>query len=142
MNYFKDGCRYTNAATEGINKRIESIHQMGNGYKFKHLRAKALFAPLIGSHTIYSVDLKSIRKRILGTGFVTGWSSNSADSYTIIKKYVFSESTEKLVHNPTYFYDKDSENLIDIIYYETDTADILEIDEDSILNSLADFAYY
>lgn len=43
FNYFDDGCRYTNAATEGINSLIGTINGVGRGYKFDILRIKALY---------------------------------------------------------------------------------------------------
>lgn len=30
FNYFDDGCRYTNGATEGLNNLIERINRIGN----------------------------------------------------------------------------------------------------------------
>ena len=60
LNYFNEGCRFTNAATEGLNSLIEQINISGNGYRFKHLRAKALYTSLFHEHTQYSIDIHSV----------------------------------------------------------------------------------
>ena len=60
LNYFNPGCRYTNAATEGLNNLITTINTSGHGYSFRHLRAKALYASLIHERTIFEVDIHSI----------------------------------------------------------------------------------
>ena len=44
FNYFDEGCRYTNAATEGFNSLIGHINNVGRGYNFKMLRYKVLFS--------------------------------------------------------------------------------------------------
>lgn len=44
FNYFDEGCRYTNAVTEGFNSRIGHINNVGRGYTFKMLRYKVLFS--------------------------------------------------------------------------------------------------
>ena len=62
LNYFKPGCRHTNAATEGLNNLIGSINRVGNGYKFKFLRAKCLYASLIHERISYGIDTKTIKK--------------------------------------------------------------------------------
>ena len=43
FNYFDPGCNYTNATTEGVNRRIDSINNEGYGYGFEALRTKVLF---------------------------------------------------------------------------------------------------
>ena len=43
MGYFDDGCRVTNATTEGLNSLIQDINELGNGYGFETLRYKCLF---------------------------------------------------------------------------------------------------
>lgn len=60
LNYFNPGCRYTNGTTEALNRQIKKLYSSGNGLKFKHLRAKVLYASLIYKRTIYSVDIKTI----------------------------------------------------------------------------------
>ena len=54
FNYFDEDCRYTNAIAEGNNAAIQRINQMGNGYCFKHLRARALFASAASPKVMYS----------------------------------------------------------------------------------------
>lgn len=48
LNYFKPGCNCHNGATEGVNRLIQSLNVAGNGYGFKHLRAKALYLSNVG----------------------------------------------------------------------------------------------
>lgn len=61
LNYFRPGCRHTNAATEGVNTLIERINRDGNGLKFKNLRAKSLYASLIHERKQYGIDIKTIK---------------------------------------------------------------------------------
>ena len=135
LNYFKEGCRYTNAATEGINNRIERISRTCYGCRFKHLRAKALYAPLFESRTIYSIDLKTIKKWIPTSSFMTSWSFGGGGTYTAVKQYVFSTTVKNITVNPKYVYNGDSDELIEIYYYDTSTEAIPKIDEESILSS-------
>lgn len=60
LNYFLPGCRYTNAATEGLNRLIGGINSAGNGCSFKVLRAKALYASLVHERRLYGIDIKTI----------------------------------------------------------------------------------
>ena len=53
LNYFDPGCQFTNAVSEGTNSGIQRINQLGNGYEFKHLRAKALFGHIAIPRTRY-----------------------------------------------------------------------------------------
>lgn len=63
LNYFNsESTRFTNATTEGLNSLINEINIEGGGYSFDHLRAKALYAPLVHDHISYGVDLSSIKK--------------------------------------------------------------------------------
>lgn len=41
--YFDKGCRFTNAATEGMNSLIQALNSQGHGYGFEALRYKSLF---------------------------------------------------------------------------------------------------
>ena len=43
FSYFDEGCKYTNAATEGVNSFIDKINDLGRGYGFEALRIKSLF---------------------------------------------------------------------------------------------------
>lgn len=61
LNYFNPGCRFANAATEGINRVIKKINSDGSGYSFERLRAKALYASLIYERKVYTVDVKTIK---------------------------------------------------------------------------------
>ena len=61
LNYFKPGCRVTNAATEGVNTLIERINRDAHGLSFKSLRAKSLYASLIGERKRYGIDLSTIK---------------------------------------------------------------------------------
>lgn len=44
FRYFEPGCRYTNAAAEGLNSLIQAINTQGRGYGFEVLRLKALYS--------------------------------------------------------------------------------------------------
>ena len=59
FNYFDDDCRFTNAATEGLNCLIERINRQGNGYSFARLRAKALFYHLSEPKKTFRFDRAS-----------------------------------------------------------------------------------
>ena len=61
LNYFRPGCRFTNAVTEGLNNLIERINRDGNGLSFKSLRAKSLYASLIHERRQYGIDVKTIK---------------------------------------------------------------------------------
>ena len=43
FQYFEPGCRYTNAASEGLNSLIQAVNSQGRGYGFEALRLKALY---------------------------------------------------------------------------------------------------
>lgn len=43
FQYFEPGCRYTNAAAEGLNSLIQAINSQGRGYGFDALRIKVLY---------------------------------------------------------------------------------------------------
>ncbi len=43
FQYFEPGCRFTNAASEGLNSLIQAINTQGRGYGFETLRLKALY---------------------------------------------------------------------------------------------------
>lgn len=88
LNYFNPGCRVTNAATEGCNNLIGGINSTGNGYKFKHLRAKALYASLIQKRVKYTIDIKTIASWKPTSYFMTSFNFNSG-SCDYIVKFVF-----------------------------------------------------
>lgn len=60
FSYFDDGCRFTNAATEGLNNLIERFSRLGNGYSFERLRAKALFWHMAAPRTRYILAAKKL----------------------------------------------------------------------------------
>jgi transposase len=60
FSYFDDGCRFTNAATEGLNNLIERFSRLGNGYSFERLRAKALFWHMAAPRTRYVLSAKKL----------------------------------------------------------------------------------
>lgn len=62
LNYFKPGCRKTNSTTEGLNNLIGTVNAAGNGYSFKYLRAKCLYASLVHERILYGIDIKTIEK--------------------------------------------------------------------------------
>ena len=62
LNYFKPGCRFTNATTEGLNKMIDNINAPSNGLSFQILRAKCLYASLVHERIQYGIDIKTIKK--------------------------------------------------------------------------------
>lgn len=58
--YFDPGCRVTNAVAEGTNNLIRRLNAQGNGYGFKHLRAKALYWKRSNQTITYRIDTKKI----------------------------------------------------------------------------------
>ena len=47
INYFVNGCKYTNAATEGLNSKIKNLNNVGRGYSYEFLRYKCLYSPKV-----------------------------------------------------------------------------------------------
>ena len=62
FNYFDIAIHYTNAVSEGTNRLIQSINDLGNGYSFERLRGKAMFRSKAAPRITYSFDKKSIPK--------------------------------------------------------------------------------
>ena len=56
--YFDPNCRVTNAVAEGTNSLVQHLNAAGNGYGFKHLRAKAIFWQDIGNRTSYRIQTR------------------------------------------------------------------------------------
>ena len=56
--YFDPGCRVTNAVAEGTNCMIQRLNAQGNGYGFKHLRAKAIYWQDAGVNISYRFETK------------------------------------------------------------------------------------
>lgn len=98
LNYFNPGCRYTNASTEGLNNLIGSINSAGNGYRFRHLRAKALYASLIHERIFYSFDIQTVKAWKPTMYQVTG--PYIPDSSRTIRAYVFHETTKECRTRP------------------------------------------
>lgn len=106
LNYFNEGCRFTNATTEGLNNNIERINRVGCGYKFKHLRAKALYAPMVTQRIVYSVDLHTFRrpKETLSYSFMFNSPHRSSCTYEIVSKLEFNTHIERIQINPINIY--------------------------------------
>ena len=124
LNYFNEGCRFTNAATEGLNNNIERMNRAGNGYTFHHLRAKALYAPTLIDHTVYSFNISSIKeeKPTITCGCMINGYSHSANTYTITYKYSFSSYFERIKLNPINIYE--SNDFIESLYIPDTDNDI------------------
>ena len=58
LNYFREHCRETNAATEGVNNMIGTVNSIGNGYSFKILRGKSLYSSLVNPKIQYDLDIE------------------------------------------------------------------------------------
>lgn len=95
LNYFIQGCRYTNATTEGLNNLIESINISGNGYHFKHLRAKALYASLVHERVVYSFDIKTVKAWKPTMSMQTTTSRGNAGIMVTTTKYCFEQKTQQ-----------------------------------------------
>lgn len=55
FNYFEPNSRFTNAVTEGLNRMVEDMSRMGNGYSFERLRARALYSDKVAAPVIYTM---------------------------------------------------------------------------------------
>lgn len=55
FNYFEPNSRFTNAVTEGLNRMVEDMSRMGNGYSFERLRARALYSDKVAAPIIYTM---------------------------------------------------------------------------------------
>lgn len=105
LNYFNPGCNYTNATTEGLNNLIGAINSTGNGYKFKHLRAKALYASLINERVRFSIDIKTISSwKPSSHGMSMVFPSSSETKYTFkhCLERVFIPTTNVLSDNQSF----------------------------------------
>lgn len=67
LNYFLPGCAFTNGVTEGFNKAIDDIIKRGNGYGFNHLRALAVYAPMVHGRVTYKYSIKKATKWVSAT---------------------------------------------------------------------------
>ena len=66
FGYFDPGCSVTNAATEGINRFIQSIDEPGSGYGFDHLRGKCVYGQKYGQRIVFNI--KKSKEPIYATG--------------------------------------------------------------------------
>ena len=53
--------------TEGFNKAIDDIMRRGNGYGFEHLRALAVYAPMVHGRVTYKYSIKNATKWVSAT---------------------------------------------------------------------------
>ena len=106
LNYFKPGCRHTNATTEGYNRVIKDICAEGNGYSFKVLRAKALYTRLVKDRVKYTFDTSTINKWSPTTSMsmITGYSSlETITTYTFSFSKVPNRKPIGILLNPDAF---------------------------------------
>ena len=134
LNYFKPGCRETNAVTEGLNKMIGDINLIGNGYSFRALRAKCLFTSLFYERTLYSLDMKTVKKWKPSFGMAFDGNLGSSRGETVYEGvYTFKETTLP-INYPSLNIFKDNSILFDIIQSSAVEDELLDsvIDEDSL----------
>ncbi len=139
LNYFKSGCRVTNAATEGLNKFIGNVDAAGNGYSFDVLRAKCLYASLIHERKVYDIDVKSIPSWTPTTNYMLSGDVDLSHGETTYETvYSFTSSTQALQLDPMNIYSTNKE-LLDIIASFPDTDEDVKdfVDINSILNATA-----
>ena len=60
FNYFEPHSRFTNAVTEGLNRMVEDMSRMGNGYSFERLRARALYSDKVAAPVIYTMQTERV----------------------------------------------------------------------------------
>lgn len=60
FNYFEPSSRFTNAVTEGLNRMVEDMSRMGNGYSFERLRARALYSDKVAAPVIYTMQAERV----------------------------------------------------------------------------------
>ena len=127
LNYFNNAeTRITNAATEGLNNLIEEFDQDGNGYNFKHLRAKCLYASLIHERINYGIDISTVKKWVITKKPTFGVATaHGSSGYTeekelkTITSYTFKEESEPCTFMLPSL-DGDNSWLRDIFYKEPD----------------------
>lgn len=136
LNYFDPGCRHTNAATEGLNNLIGRIDRIGNGYGFKHLRAKALYASNINERVYYSLDIKTV---------ITGGSSHIGFATPIRTHtvYTFSQRVSRGILPPTNVFEENKYllNFFGKCPHE-DIKPLADVDEDSLIEYANEFREY
>lgn len=140
LNYFKPGCRHTNAATEGLNNLIGSINQVGNGYSFKILRAKCLYASLIHERYIYGIDTATIKKWKPTMSWVSPTNPNSFfDTYCNEDVNYFISSVEAVDIRPPNVYTKNEQllRIIEVAAFKDkafDEINSISLSGDSVIN--------
>lgn len=139
LNYFRPGCRHTNAATEGVNTLIERINRDGNGLKFKSLRAKSLYASLIHERKQYGIDMKTIEVWKPKEHMMSSWGFGQEE---LVRKneYEFTEITNVFNLSPTNVF-ADNNDLLDILTMRIvdKQMDVIEIDEETIIGRAQKF---
>ena len=60
FNYFEPNSRFANAVTEGLNRMVEDMSRMGNGYSFERLRARALYSDKVAAPVIYTMQAERV----------------------------------------------------------------------------------
>ena len=60
FNYFEPNSRFTNAVTEGLNRMVEDMSRMGNGYSFERLRARALSSDKVAAPVISPMQTERV----------------------------------------------------------------------------------
>ncbi len=126
LNYFNPRCRYTNAATEGLNNMIGSINRVGNGYSFRFLRAKCLYASLIHERIVYGIDVKTIKKWKPTLSFSTSfdWKTDKG-TYEDVKVSCFTQSASSLGIKPLNVFDN-NEYMMNMLYASVIGEEIIE----------------
>lgn len=139
LNYFRPGCRHTNAATEGVNTLIERINRDGNGLKFKNLRAKSLYASLIHERKQYGIDVKTIGVWEPKAHFMTGWSFGK-EEFGYKDAYEFTESTRYFNLDPINVL-MDNNELLDILTTQAapETEEVFDVDIETIMGRAQTF---
>lgn len=136
LNYFNPGCRFTNATTEGLNNLIGTINSSGNGYQFKHLRAKCLYASLINERIMYSIDISTIESW-KPTSFYQTTFTHYADEIEYIDKMVLKNNIEKVDITPNSILN--SPNIVKQMLESDEVISIPKFDYQDEPESLRDF---
>ena len=144
LNYFNcPEVRRTNAKTETRNGIIKDVNRKGKGYDFKHLRAKALYGPLVEDKVNYAVDIKTFRRWETKDGRMLEFSTGDIGERCIeITVYEFSEERVP-VNNPVpNIYNEEANYwLYKSIGYEPENGEdaYIDIDVKSILADAKEF---
>lgn len=146
LDYFKPGCRFTNAATEGLNKMIDNINAPSNGLSFQILRAKCLYASLVHERIQYGIDIKTIKKWKPIMGMMIMSYSGYTDMTSYDKVLCFTTERKRIKLDPLSLMRNTNEyiKLFDISI-QNQRNNPLIVDEQSLKSSVkycfAEFAY-